>query len=120
MHDIDSLILTVLAALAIGAGFIVLFVFIFDTGSGNHFPQKQESQNVRVDFLMMPKAVEVGAPVDFVVRITGTILSSCVVPPQASIKDLSNNERVWESGTIVGLCVSDPNPSKSPDKRNGN
>src|SRR5437867_516483 len=111
MHDIDSLILTVLAALAIGAGFIVLFAFIFDNGSGNHFPQKQESQNVRIEFLMMPKAVEEGAPADFVVRITGTIWSSCVVPPQASIKDLSNNETVWESGTIVVLCVSDPNPT---------
>src|SRR3989442_6815702 len=51
----------------------------------------------------MPKAFEIGAPVDFVVRITGTISSSCVVPPQASRKDLSNNETVWESGTMVVL-----------------
>ena len=54
-------------------------------------------------------AVEVGAPVDFVIRITGTISSSCIVPPEASMQVgplMSWNILLlnkWENVTFAGM-----------------
>ncbi|HEX7032704.1 MAG TPA: hypothetical protein VF172_06875 [Nitrososphaera sp.] len=96
------ILLPVVAGLLVGIALIGIFSSIFNSSQSIAVSE----QNIKIRFLSMPSAFAIGSSVQPMIRISG-VVTGCVTPPYAEIRDTANNQVVWDSGFALVLCDPD-------------
>jgi hypothetical protein len=106
----------VIVGIAVGIIVVVLFSIIFSStgaATGSYRSvfdfQNAQSENLKMDIHGMPKDLQIGAALQPIIKIKGTV-TGCAPPPYAEVRDMKSNEAVWNSGLTTVFCYPGAGP----------